>query len=236
MKKLTAMILCLVMMLGIAACGGGDASQGEPEAGQSGEQQAPVGELTAESLLTYPVSPEEDFLVIDNGGEYGVSLYEYCGDDQVIVLPETVAGVAITRITGGLFSNSSPVRAVKLSDSVEILEKWVFANNESIEVVVFGSNMRDICSRDISGMDAGGVFLNCPNLREVVLNEGLEKIGAYAFSGCDSLMSIEIPASVTDIDPTAFFAMHDDFTIIGTPGSAAEQYATENGITFQAKN
>ena len=102
-----------------------------------------------------------------------------------------------------------------------------FGLNDDLQVIVFGSGMRTI--------EDGGAFLNCVNLRQVVLNDGLEYIGSNCFSGCDNLKEIEIPSSVTKIHPTAFFSCADDLTIIGEAGSYAEQYAKENNINFRAK-
>ena len=49
-------------------------------------------------------------------------------------------------------------------------------------------------------------FDNCKNLRIVdIEGEGLEVIGAYAFSDSRSLKKINLPESVTDIDEGAFF-------------------------------
>ena len=47
-------------------------------------------------------------------------------------------------------------------------------------------------------------FCNCNKLREVVFNEGLQKIGVYAFYQCTSLSSITIPSTVTEIVGRAF--------------------------------
>lgn len=59
-----------------------------------------------------------------------------------------------------------------------------------------------------AGVTSIGVeaFYNCTNLEEVTFAEGsqLETIGDAAFSGCKSLTSIEIPASVTSIGNYAF--------------------------------
>ncbi|KAL7528414.1 hypothetical protein ACHAXR_002437, partial [Thalassiosira sp. AJA248-18] len=41
-------------------------------------------------------------------------------------------------------------------------------------------------------------FHNCINLREVELNEGLQKIGLYAFFDCKSLESIEFPSTLIE--------------------------------------
>ena len=49
-------------------------------------------------------------------------------------------------------------------------------------------------------------FGNCEQLRTVdIEGEGLEVIGAYAFSDCRALRKINLPESVTDIDEGAFF-------------------------------
>ena len=49
-----------------------------------------------------------------------------------------------------------------------------------------------------------GAFRDCNNLREVELNDGLRKIGSYAFCNCKSLSSITLPSTVTEIDSKAF--------------------------------
>lgn len=49
-----------------------------------------------------------------------------------------------------------------------------------------------------------GAFLNCKNLEEVILPEGLKEIGAYAFSGCSNLSKVTIPTTVERIGKSAF--------------------------------
>ena len=50
----------------------------------------------------------------------------------------------------------------------------------------------------------GYAFKDCKQLREVVFNEGLQKIGVSAFRMCTSLSSITIPSTVTEIGGSAF--------------------------------
>ena len=47
-------------------------------------------------------------------------------------------------------------------------------------------------------------FQDCKQLREVVFNDGLRKIGWQAFRSCQSLSSIALPSTVTEIDECAF--------------------------------
>ena len=60
--------------------------------------------------------------------------------------------------------------------------------------------------------------------------DGLTKIGAYAFADCTELLQLEIPASVTDIDDTAFAGCACVF-LYGETGSAAETFAQNHANT-----
>ena len=72
---------------------------------------------------------------------------------------------------------------------------------------------------------AGGTFV-C-----VVLPEGCTGIGAGAFRDCAQLRFIEIPASVTSIDGSAFEGCGEGLIIVTTPESEARRFAQENNIT-----
>ena len=48
-------------------------------------------------------------------------------------------------------------------------------------------------------------FKDCRQLKELVLNEGLQKIWGYAFYNCRSLESITLPSTVTSIVDGAFY-------------------------------
>lgn len=73
-------------------------------------------------------------------------------------------------------------------------------------------------------------FYNCTNLMYLNLNDGLERIGTNALSQCSALRTLTIPASVTEIAPQENCRVKE---IYGTPGTAAEQFAQENAITFR---
>ena len=47
-------------------------------------------------------------------------------------------------------------------------------------------------------------FKECRELRKVELNDGLQKIGKYAFYNCKSLLGINLPSTVTEIGTYAF--------------------------------
>ena len=86
---------------------------------------------------------------------------------------------------------------------------------------------------------SGHAFEGCTSLTSITIPEGATYIYNSAFAGCVSLKSITIPKTVTKIEnnaigKTADPANIEGFAIYGCKGTAAEQYAKENGIKFIA--
>ena len=77
-------------------------------------------------------------------------------------------------------------------------------------------------------------FSSCFGLKSVTLPDSVTHIGAWAFLHCNSLKTLTIPAGVTSIGANAFKTWGVKLVpLIVTPGSYAEQYAMENGITYK---
>jgi len=65
----------------------------------------------------------------------------------------------------------------------------------------------------------------------IVIQSGIQKIGARVFKGCVYLTDVVIPDSVTEIGQEAFADCHK-LNIHAPTNSCAEQYAKENNIPF----
>ena len=83
---------------------------------------------------------------------------------------------------------------IKIRDGVEIIRDSAFDKSAANKV---------ICPQSLRLIDKYA-FRSSIYLTEIVLNEGLKKIGACAFYNCESLTTTTIPSSVDDIGPMAF--------------------------------
>ena len=200
----------------------------EENQGGSNTVDAPVfsGGISVDAVMKAKESPESDFFCVDLGNDE-VAVMEYMGNDEIVVIPETWNGKKVVEISKLVFANDmTGVKGIRLSDSLRLIESGACANSSLLEVVVCGAGLEEI---------AEAAFQNCTNLKEIVLNDGLVTMREFSLSGSEKLMSVEIPASVTDINPNAFYFVVDGFEIIGEAGSAAEAYANSQGISFKAK-
>ena len=75
--------------------------------------------------------------------------------------------------------------------------------------------------------------MNCVNLTEINLNEGIASIGDYTFRGCTSLPLLNAPESIESIGTNA---LNDcpNLTVFGAKDSYTETYCADNSIPFVA--
>ena len=83
---------------------------------------------------------------------------------------------------------------IKIHEGVETIKGSAFDRSAANKV---------ICPQSLRIIDEYA-FMSSVYLTEIVLNEGLKKIGFCAFHNCESLTTTTIPASVDDIGPMAF--------------------------------
>lgn len=102
-------------------------------------------------------------------------------------------------------SNTLPIMSSNTSDEIfqytgsEIIPNDVTTVHFHCNVVAIEAQTFRDCNFDAK------VFYDGVNLREVLLNNGLQSIGDGAFAFCTSLESITIPSTVKDIDEAAFY-------------------------------
>ena len=176
--------------------------------------------------------------------------FDNCVDIENIILPES-----LTYIEGYAFYNCKNLKNIIIPKNVNYIGWNAFYCCESLEsILIYGKstslgdhafasckNLKTVILPDnLKTIDYS--LLAFTAIDEITIPESVERIINYAFYNCLYLKSVTIPATVTSIAPYAFGYVHDestgeavlmdDFTIYGYSGTAAEEYANKNGITF----
>lgn len=176
-------------------------------------------------------------VTISNSVEYiGFNAFSGCTNLKNIDI--RTSGNNIIRICDGAFSNCTSLKSIVIPGNVEFL--WVqggctFGDCTSLKNVVIENGVTVI---------SGWLFAHCPSLESISIPDSVTEIQPGAFFNCTSLKSITIPKSVTnmnrcslgygDYHNTNTTEKDSNFTIKGYKGTAAEEYAKENGFKFIA--
>ena len=178
-------------------------------------------EITMDDLMSHDETPAEDFEFNDNSDE--IVIDKYVGKDPIVVIPDEIDG---KKVVGFSFMNDKNIVAVRIGDNIREIDQNAFGNAENLKYLVLGKSVKSIDGYNFYGT----------NLKELILNDGLERIGEDELNVVDppldnSGMDLKIPESVTELHVS-------DFNLIGKPGSYAEQYAKEHAdsrVTFTAE-
>ena len=178
-------------------------------------------EITMDDLMSHDETPAEDFELIDSTDN--IIIEKYVGKDPIVVIPDEIDG---KKVVGFSFMNDKNIVAVRIGDNIREIDQNAFGNAENLKYLVLGKSVKSIDGYNFYGT----------NLKELILNDGLERIGEDELNVVDppldnSGMDLKIPESVTELHVS-------DFNLIGKPGSYAEQYANEHadaGVTFTAE-
>ena len=117
--------------------------------------------------------------------KWGTGYYEFVENEDGYTVSLTDEGKSVSEIVIPVSFNGKPVTA---------LGENFLRDNTKIEKITIPASIKRIPDY---------AFYKCTKLSEVVLNEGLEEIGMYAFDSC-KLKKIIIPSSCTTIEQFAF--------------------------------
>lgn len=138
---------------------------------------------------------------------------------ESIIIPDTVESMEKRVFGGGVLTD------IKLSSNITQIPRGCFAGC-NFESITIPSTVKSVGEQ---------AFVGCKFLKEVVIEEGVEKIEDGAFKDCKEIESFIIPSTITemiDFDPA-----YDNpkATITVTAGSYAEQYMKDNKIDYITK-
>lgn len=149
-----------------------------------------------------------------------VTLTKYLGTAVRVTVPDTYAGLPVTRLGNGVFWNAATVRNVTLP-----------AGLVSIGSQAFGfSGLREITIPAGITVIQDETFRDCLHLTNVTLPEGLRTIAQQAFARCPELATMAIPQTVTTLHGSAFMNC-SKLTAI-TVADANPTFASVDGVLF----
>lgn len=119
--------------------------------------------------------------------------------------------------------NPSEPFSYTVSEDTAIITKY----NGTDPNVVIPSSIDDYEVREIADNAFSGT-----NIKSVIISNGVEKIGWFAFDNCPKLHSVTIPQSVISIGYDAFGSTGSQVTVYCHNGSYAASYAKSYGLIY----
>lgn len=152
---------------------------------------AGVGTITASAAAQTSLTAVTAETAYENGFSFDIIdgkaiLTEYSGQDEDIVIPDSVNGITVVAIGDSVFKNNKTVKTVEIPKHIQSIGTEAFRGCVNLTSV------------NIFKKKADGKKYRADEL-------DLVYIGRLAFAGCTGLSNIIIPDSVVFIDTKAFY-------------------------------
>ena len=157
----------------------------------------------------------------------GYNAFEDCSG-----LTSVTIGNSVTNIGDFAFYGCSGIKELTMPASAKIYKSafsYTFKNCTNIEKVTLTKGMGTMQNYGTSSTyEYTPWYISRDSIKDIVIEDGVENIGIYAFYGCSSLTSVTIPNSVTSIGYCAFYGC-SSLTSITIPNSVT----SIGGCTFE---
>ena len=176
--------------------------------------------VTAQTI-NKDIAPESDLMVTITDDNKSVIITRYNGDEKTVVIPAIIQGLPVIQVGG--FSFNKTVTTVIIPEGVTTISNNAFAYCENLNSVSLPSTITslgeaafynsglstfpDSWPKALTVIDDGKGFIGIfhrTKLRNVVIPEGITKIGMYAFFRCTELISVSLPSTIREIGDSAF--------------------------------
>ena len=216
MKKALALILCVIIIAGLFMSCGKDKSGNENGLAESQF-------IKSDKNDSYEFDVYEDYSVITAyiGEDFRVSIPSRLGGKAVRGIGENAIGssmlaIEVVDIPAGIvyidpsaFSGSTTITNYTVSGSNDSYksEKGVLYSKDGKTLVQYPSGRLDESYSVIDGIETIGAyaFSNNENILKIKLPDSVTAIGEHSFEKCDKLYSINLPDGIKDISDYAFY-------------------------------
>ena len=135
-----------------------------------------------------------EFKLLDNQ----VTITKYIGENENVVVPETIAGLPVTYLDGDTFfrvPNAKTIKSVEIKANIKELAKSQFFCKENLETVILPEGIETIPE---------AAFIECTSLKNINIPSTVKTLEFKAFFGCKALDDITLPAEIESIGQSAF--------------------------------
>ncbi|MBE6686017.1 MAG: leucine-rich repeat domain-containing protein [Ruminococcaceae bacterium] len=153
------------------------------------------------------------FEVVDNT----IVIKGYNGSDPYLNIPDKIDGIKVVEIEENAFKDNSVIEKVKLPDTVTKLGDSCFSGCGSLKEVYISENVDvipDSCFSYSSSI-------------EKITAKGAKECGSFAFSGLDSLMTLEISEELNEE------LSSNDYNAVSKKGRSCEIKINGKNVTVE---
>jgi hypothetical protein len=216
MKRFTAIILLTALMLLCVSCASKD--QGTTDANIDNKLN---------SYQNTIASLEKQILILQQNQTLSDSEY----NKKLAELTEKLSA-----LKGD--TDASTEQEGEVSDNISQVStgfKYIVSADKATITGYEGDETKIVIPSSIDGYEivaiADGAFENT-DIKSMIISDGIQTVGWFAFNGCNKLTSVTIPSSVTSIGYSAFGATESALTIYCHTDSFALAYAKSYGLSY----
>lgn len=160
-----------------------------------------LAQPTEQKPVVYVQGDVNDYDIVQRADGYYITHFNGF-EEENMTIPSLIDGKKIKGIAHDAFKGCVSVRALRISEGIEVIENRAFKECKSLEYIVFPDTLRRIGEQNAGERD--GVFTKT-NLYSVEIPNGVEHLGNYVFASCHNLRKVVLSDKIKTISMGTFY-------------------------------